>query len=170
MIHYLVFKGGIFFLVGLNFIIATKEKHMSAKKLSTHSQSNNSNSNNNLIIDDTLHIEWGHISRSQSVEDHIRNISDKILERARGATHLVVHLNVDLFSKPKSPDLIRVGFELRFPKHQDLFCHSEGENLYEVLATCKQQILKMINRRKRTRIKNRTRDLSSNFDNLDFLS
>lgn len=136
---------------------------MSAKKLSTNTQSNQS-----MVIDDTLHIEWGHFSRSQAVEDHIRNISDKILERARGATHLVVHLNVNLFSKPKSPDLIRVGFELRFPKHQDLFCHSEGENLYETLATCKQQMLKMVNRRKRARIKNRSKNLNFNLESLDF--
>ncbi len=142
---------------------------MSAEKLSTVF-SKVFNKNTETLIDDSLHIEWGHFHRSQAVEDHIRNISDKILARTKDATHLIVHLNVDLHSEKKGYDLIQINLELRFPKHQDLFCHSEGENLYEVLAQCKQQMLKMMNRRKRSRIKNRYRpkNILPNFEVLDF--
>lgn len=135
---------------------------MYAKKLSSSPYEKSSYSKNKGLpqnTDHTLHIEWGDIQRSEFVEYHISEVANKIIQRSKEATHLVVHLSIDVTAEHRSKDLIRVGFELRFPKHQDLFCESKGENLYEIIAQCKSQMLKMINRRKRTRLKVRNRSL-----------
>lgn len=118
---------------------------MSAKKI-------NFNINNNPLL-----IEWGNISRSEAVENHIKHISEKILSRAKNPTHLLVHLNVDAFGESKSLDTISVSFELRFPGNKDLFCTATGNNFYDVLAHGKNQMLALIQKRKTSQLKTRTR-------------
>lgn len=104
------------------------------------------------IQDNVLQIEWGNFTRSEAVEDHIKEKSVKILERAKGATNFIIQLS----SNPsKSTDISKVNFELRFPKRQDLFCQSEGENLYEVIAHCKEQILRQLAERKSHKLQKR---------------
>jgi hypothetical protein len=47
-------------------------------------------------IDNTLLIEWGTVSRSEAVEKHITTKVQKILNRAKDATHLVISLASDV--------------------------------------------------------------------------
>ena len=48
-----------------------------------------------------------------------------------------------------------VNFELRLPKHQDLLAQSKDRNLYEVIAECKQNILRQLSDRKSLKIHKR---------------
>lgn len=99
--------------------------------------------------DEVLQIEWGNFTRSEAVEEHLKTKSKKILDRAKDATHLIISLSTDVSNKTnKAMDLNKVHFELRFPKHQDLFCQSEGNNLYEVITHCKEQMLRLLQERK----------------------
>lgn len=117
---------------------------MSAKKIST------------LPKDSLLQIEWGNFTRSAAVEAHLQNTAQKILARAKGATHLVISLATEISGPRRSNDLMTVNFELRLPKHQDLFAQSEGRNLYEVISECKQNILRQLSDRKSLKIHKRT--------------
>ena len=118
---------------------------MSAKKLS--------NENN---IEDILQIEWGNFTRSTAVEAHLQNTGAKVIARAKDATHLIISLHAETISPKHSNDLVTVNFELRLPKHQDLFCKSQGHNLYEAIAECKQHILRQLSDRKSLRIHKRS--------------
>lgn len=107
-------------------------------------------------LDSVLQIEWGNFSRSEAVEQHLTNNASKILSRARGATHLIVSIATDTTGSKRSNNLIKVNFELRLPKHQDIFCHAEGYNLYEAIAECKQQMLRQLSSRKSFKLFKRT--------------
>ncbi len=117
---------------------------MSAKKISTEH------------TDNILHIEWGNFPRSTAVEAQLQYTAEKILTRARKATHLVISLATEISGPRRSNDLVRVNFELRLPKHQDLFCQSEGHNLYEAISDCKQNLLRQLNDRKSLKLHKRT--------------
>lgn len=117
---------------------------MSAKKLIPEQQ------------DNVLQIEWGTFSRSEAVEKHIETKAQKILSRARQATHLIVSLSTEISGTKRSNDWVKVHYELRFPKHQDLFCQSEGHNLYEAIAECQQVMLRQIQERKSLKLYKRT--------------
>jgi ribosome-associated translation inhibitor RaiA len=106
-------------------------------------------------MDSVLQIEWGNFTRSEAVEKHLETKTKKILSRAKGATHLIVSLSTEISGPKRSNDLVKVHFELRLPKHQDLFCHSEGHNLYEAIAECTQHMLRQVQDRKTLRIQKR---------------
>lgn len=107
-------------------------------------------------LDSVLQIEWGNFPRSEAVEAHLQNIANKILSRAKNATHLIVSITTEAVGSKRSNTLARVNFELRLPKNQDLFSQSEGYNLYECIAECKQQMLRQLSSRKSFKLYKRT--------------
>lgn len=96
----------------------------------------------------TVHIEWGDIERTESIEQYIQDRSVKLFALASDATKLVVHLKVTNPKHSRGVASQKVSMELRLPNNQDLRAEQEGEDLYRSIRETKSALVSQLEKRK----------------------
>lgn len=96
----------------------------------------------------TVHIEWGDIERTESIEQYIQERSVKLFTLASDATKLVVHFQVTNPQHSRGVAAQKVSMELRLPNNQDLRAEQEGPDLYRSIREVKSALLVQLDKRK----------------------
>lgn len=96
----------------------------------------------------TVHIEWGDVERTESIEQYIQERSVKLFTLASDATKLVVHFQIINPQRSSGVATQKVSMELRLPHHQDLRAEQEGDDLYRGIRETKSALLAQLEKRK----------------------
>lgn len=96
----------------------------------------------------TVHIEWGDIERTESIEQYIQERSVKLFLLASDATKLVVHFQITNPQQSRGVTTQKVSMELRLPNNQDLRAEREGEDLYRSIRDVKGALVSQLEKRK----------------------
>ena len=95
-----------------------------------------------------LQIIWGDLGRTEAIENHILEKSEKILTFAPTATNLIINLKTINDSQSAGVNTFAVNAELRLPNKQDVRTEKQGEDLYRVVTDTQQSLLTQVKAKK----------------------
>lgn len=108
-----------------------------------------------MVQTEQIQIEWGNVGRSDALEKHLIQKSQKILKHSPEATNLIFTLSIENPINSAGVPEQKVDAQLRFPKNQDLFVAKKGTDIYKTVLEVQQALLSQIKARKSSRLSKR---------------